>query len=146
MSCCCCSIAWPHGLQHTRLPCPPLSPRAYHPSISSSVLSFSSCPQSFPASGSFPVSQHFSSDGQSIGGSTSTLVSPMNIKGWFPLELTSLISLQSTGLSTVFFNTAVQNHQFFGAQPSLWSISHIHTGKTIALTTGFCWESNVSAF
>ena len=93
----------------------------YHPTILSFVISFSSCPQSFPASGAFPMSQ------QSIGASTSTSVLPMNIQGWFPLELTGLISLLSKGLSRVFSNTTVLKHQFFGAQLSLWSNSHIHT-------------------
>ena len=85
---------------------------------------FSSCLQSFPASGSFPVSWLFTSDGQSIG--TSALVLPMNIQCWCPLELTTLISLLSKGLSRVFSSTTIWKHQFFGAQPSLWSNSHIH--------------------
>ena len=88
-------------------------------------LSF--CPQSFPASGSFPVSQFFASGNYSIGTSASAPVLPMNIQGWFPLGLTGLISLLSSGLSTVFFSTTVQKHHFFGAQLSLWSNSHIHT-------------------
>ena len=124
---------------------PSLSPRVcsnsgplswwYHPTISSSVAPFSFWPQSFPASGSFPVSQLFTSGGQSIGASTSVL--PMNIQGWFPLGLTGLISLQSKGLSRVFFSTAVQKHQFFSTQTSLQSNFHIYTWllkKTIALT------------
>ena len=86
---------------------------------------FSFCLQSFPASGSFPLSQLLASNGQSIGPLASVL--PVNIQGWFPLELTGLISLQSTGLSRVFSSTTVQRHQFFGTQPSLWSSSHIHT-------------------
>ena len=86
---------------------------------------FSSCLQSFPASGSFPVSWLFTSDGQSIG--TSALVLPMNIQCWCPLELTTLISLLSKGLSGIFSSTTVWKHQFFGTQPSLWSNSHIHT-------------------
>ena len=86
---------------------------------------FSSCPQSFPASESLLTSQLFTSRGQSIGASASVL--PMNIQGWFPLGLTSLISLLSKGLSRVFSNIAVQKYQFFGTQPSLWSSSHIHT-------------------
>ena len=90
-----------------------------HPTISSSVIPFSSCPQSFPASESFPMSQPFTSSGQSIAVSASASVLPMNIQGWFPLGLTGLISLQSNGLSRVFFNTTVQKHQFFGAQLSL---------------------------
>ena len=127
----------PHGLQHIRLPCPSLSPGVCsnscplsqwcHPTISSSVACFSSCLQSFPASGSFPMSQLFTSGGQSIGVSASASVLPMNIQGWFPIELTGLISLQSKGLSRVFSNTTVQKHQFFSAQPSLWSNSHICT-------------------
>ena len=120
---------WPHGLQHDRLPCPSPTHRAYsnscplsqwcYPTISSSVIFFSSCVQSFPASGSFPVSQSFASGGQIIGVSASTSVPPMNIQDWFPLELTDLISLQLKGLSRVFPNTTVQKHQFFGAQLSL---------------------------
>ena len=95
-----------------------------HPTISSSVVPFFSCLQSFPASGSFPMNQVFTSGGQSIGASASVL--PMNIQDWFPSGF-GLISLQSNGLSRVFSNTTVQNHQFFGAQPSLWSNSHICT-------------------
>ena len=103
----------PHGLQHARIPCPSPTPRACpnscplsrwcHPTISSSVVSFSSCLQSFPASGSFPMSQYFISGGQSIGTEASVL--PMNVQDWFPLGLTGLISLQSKGLSGVFSNT-----------------------------------------
>ena len=128
---------WPHGLQHARLPCSSLTPWAYpnscpssqwrHPSISSSVVPFSSRLQSFPASGCFPMSQFFASDGQSIGVSASAPVLPMNIQDWFPLGLTSWISLQSKTLSRVFSKTTVQKHQFFRAQLSLWSSSHIHT-------------------
>ena len=124
-----------HGLQHTRLPCPSLSPGACsdscplsqwcHPTISSSVVPFSSCPQSFPASGSFPMSRLFTSGGQSIGTSASEL--PMSIQGWFPLELTGLISLPSQGRSRVFSSTTIQKHQFFGTLPSLWSSSLIRT-------------------
>ena len=116
---------WPHGLQHARLPCPSLSPRVCsnscplsrwrHPIISSSVLPFSSCPQSFPASGFFPMSQLFVLVGRSIRASASASVLPVNIWGWFPLGLTGLISLQSKGLSRVFSNTTVQKHQFFTA-------------------------------
>ena len=125
---------WPHGLQRTRLPCPSLSPRIcsnscpltqwYHLSISSSVTHFSSCPQSFPASVSFPMSQLFASGGQSIGASASVL--PMNIRSWFPLGLTGLSSLLFKELSRVFSSTTVWKHQFFGAQLSLWPNSHIH--------------------
>ena len=127
----------PHGLQHTRPPCPSPTPGACsnsypsnwwcHPTISSSVVPFSSCLQSFPVSGSFPTSQFFASGGQSVGASASTSVLRMNIEDWFPLGLTGLISLQSKELSRVFSNTTVQKHQFFGAQLSLWSNSHIHT-------------------
>ena len=95
--------------------------------ISSSVASFSSCPQSFTASGSFPVSWLFTSGSQSIGASALTSVLPMNIQCWFPSEWTGWISLQSKGLSRVFSNTTVQKHQFFSSQPSLRFNSHIHT-------------------
>ena len=125
----------PRGLQHTRLPCPSPTPEACsnsclssqwcHPTILSSVVPFS-CLQSFPASGSFQMSQFFTSDGQSIGVSASASVLPMNIQDWLPLGLTGLISLQSKGLSRVFSNTTAQKHQFLGAQLSLWSNSHIH--------------------
>ena len=125
----------PHELLHIWLPCPSLSARVCSNScplswlcyltISSSVISFSFCPQSFPASGSFPMSWLFTSDGHSFGNSAS--VRPMNIHSWFPLGLTGLISLQSTGISRVFSSTTIQNLQFFGAQPSLWSSSHICT-------------------
>ena len=97
------------------------------PTISSSVIPFSSGLQSFPASGSFPMSQFFASGGQSIGVSASASNLPMNIQDWFPLGWTGWISLQSKGLSRVFSNTTVQKHQFFGALLSLWSNSHIHT-------------------
>ena len=97
-----------------------------HPTILSSVIPFS-CPQCFSASGSFPVSWFFASGGQSTGVSASASVLPMNIQDWFPLGLTGLISLQSKRLSRVFSSTTVQKHQFFGAQPSLWSNSDIHT-------------------
>ena len=126
----------PHGLQNSRLPCPSLTPRAYsnsgpltwwcHPTISSSVIPFS-CLQSFPASGSFPVSQFFTSGGQSTGVPASASVLPMNSQNWFPLGWTGWISLQSKGLSRVFSNITVQKHQFFSTQLSLWSNSHIHT-------------------
>ena len=126
-----------HGLQHARFPCPSATPRACsnscplsrwcHPTISSSVIPFSSCLQSFPALGSFSVSQFFTSGGQSIGVSASTSVLPVNIQDWFPSGLTSLISLQSKGLSRVFSNTTVQNHQFFSAQLYLLSNFRIHT-------------------
>ena len=98
-----------------------------HPTISSAFDCFFSCCQSFPVSGSFPVSQLFTSGSQRIGALASASVLPINIQGWFPLRLTGLISLQSKGLSRVFSKTTVQKHQFFGAQPSLWSCSHIRT-------------------
>ena len=98
-----------------------------HPAISSSVFPFSSCPQSLPASGSFPVSQFFPSGGHSIGVSASTSVLPRNTQDWSPLRWTGWISLQSKGLSRVFSNTTVQKHQFFGAQLSPYSNSHIYT-------------------
>ena len=120
---------WPHGLQHARPPCPSPIPGVYsnscplsqwcHPTVSSSVVPFSSCLQSFTASGSFPMSWFFSSGGQSIGVSASASVLPMNIQDWFPLGWTGWISLQSKGLSRVFSNTTVQKHQFFGTQLSL---------------------------
>ena len=105
-----------------------------HVTILSSIIPFSSCPQSFPALESFQMSQLFTSSGQSIGVSASTSVLPMNTQDWSPLGWTSWISLQSKGLSRVFSNTTVQKHLFFGAQLSLQSNSHIHTyWKTIAL-------------
>ena len=104
----------------------PLSQWCY-PTISSSAALFSFCLQSFPASGSFPMSWLFTSGGQSIGVSALASVLPMNIQDWFPLGGTGWISLQSKGLSRVFSNTTVQKHQFFGTQPSLQSTSHIHT-------------------
>ena len=136
----------PHGLQHARLPSPSPTPGAYsnsrplsqwfHPTISSSVVPFSSHLQSFPASGSFPMSQFFASHGQSIGVSASASVLPMNTQDWFPLGWTGWISLQSKGLSRVFSSTTVQKHQFFVLSflysPTLTSI--MTTGKTIAFT------------
>ena len=125
----------PHEMQHARLPCSSPSPSAYsnscplsqwcHPRISSSVVPFSSCPWSFPASGSFVMNQLFASGGQSIGASASVFA--MNIEGWFPLGLTGWISLQSKGLSRIFSSTTVQKHQFFGAQPSVWNCAKITT-------------------
>ena len=119
----------PHGLQHTRPPCPSTTPRVYpnscplswwcHPTILSSVVLFSSCSQSFPASGSFQMSQLFASGGHRTGVSASTSVLPMNIQDWSPLGWSGWISLQSKGLSRVFSNTTVQKHQFFCAQLSL---------------------------
>ena len=128
-----CSVVsdslWPHGLQHARLPCPSPIPGAYsnscplsrwcHATISSSVIPFSSRLQSFPASGSFRMSQFFASGGQKV--------LPMNIQDWFHLGPTGCILLLSKGLTRVFSNTTVQRHQFFGAQPSLWLNAHIHT-------------------
>ena len=128
---------WPHESQHTRPPYPSSTPGVYsnscpsswwcHPAISSSVIPFSSCPQSLPASRSFPMSQLFTWGGQSIGVSASASVLPMNTQGWSPLGWTGWMSLQSKGLSRVFSNTTVQKYQFFGAQLSSQSNSHIHT-------------------
>ena len=147
------SSLWPHGLQHTRPPC--LSPipwaclnscplsRWCHPTISSSVIPFSSHLQSFPASGAFLISQFFVSGGQSIGVSASVL--PMNIQDWFALGLTGWICLQSKGLSRIFSNTTVQNHQFFGAQlygPTLTSIHDCWKNHSFYYMD-FCWQSNV---
>ena len=175
---------WPHGLQHTRLPCPSPSPGAcsnsctlsqcgyltsllpclqsslwfIQPSISHdvlciegmiSVVPFSFCLQSFPAWGSFPLCQLFTTGGQTIEASASASVLPMNIQDWFPLGLTSCISLQSKGLSEVFSNTTVQKHQLLGAQPSLWSNSIIHTllvEKPQLWLYGLYWQSNIFAF
>ena len=126
-----------HGLQHARLPCPSPTPGVHsnsrplswwcHPTISSSIFPFSSSFQSFPSSGYFPMSQFFTSGGQSIGVSASASVLPMNIQDWFPLEWTGWISLQPKGLSRVFSNITVQRHQFFLTQLSLQSNSHINT-------------------
>ena len=128
---------WPHGQQHARLPCPSPTPGTcsnscnstqwYHSTISFSAVSFSSCLQSFPTSGSFPVSQFFTTGGQSIGASASTSILPMNTQDWFPLGWTGWISLQSKGLSRVFSNTTVQKHQFFGTQLPSWSNSHVYS-------------------
>ena len=142
--CCFCSVAQSNlTLSDSFSPCPrvcsnscPLS-QWCHPTISSSVAPLSYCPQSFPASGSFPMNPLFTSDGQSTGASVSASVLPMNIQGWFPLGLTGLISLLSKGLSRVFSSMTVWKHQFFSAQPSLWSNPsnpYMTTGKTIALT------------
>ena len=128
---------WPHEPQHARPPCPSPTPGVYpnscplsqwcHLAISSSIISFSSCLQSFPESGSFQSSQLFTSGGQSIGVSALASVLPMNIQDWFPLGWTGCISLQPKRLSRVLSNTTVLKHQFFGAQPSSQSNSHIHT-------------------
>ena len=139
----------PHELQHARLPCPLLYPGICSNScllswwcyltISFSAILFFGL-RYFPASGSFPVSQLFTSGGQSIGASASASFLPMNIQGWFPIGLTDFISLLLKGLSRVFSSITIQKHHFFCTQPSLWSNSHIHTwmtaGKTIALTNG----------
>ena len=136
-----------HGPQHARPPCPSPTPRIYsnsrplswwyHPTISSSVIPFSSCLQSFPAPWSFPMSQFFASGGQSIGVPASTSVLPMNIQDWFPLRWTGWISLQSKGLSSVLQHH-IQKHQFFGTQLALFivQLSHLYmtTGKTTALS------------
>jgi len=141
---CCCSVAQlcpilcdPMDYSMPDFPFPSPSPGVCsnshtlswwsHPTISSSVTPFSSCPQSFPASGSFPMSQFFASDGQSIEALVSASVLPMNIQGLFPLGLTDLISLLSKGLSRVFSSTKIQRHQFFGARPFFLSSSHIRT-------------------
>ena len=131
----------PHGLQHARPTCPSPTPRVYpnscplgrwcHPTISSSVVLFSSCPQSFPASGSFPMSQLFASGSQSIGVSASTSIFPMNNQDWSPLGWTGWISLQSKGLSRVFSNTTVQKHQFFGAGVQPRWIQGIRSGDGV---------------
>ena len=150
---CAVVVQWPHGLQQARLPCPSLSPVVWpnscplswwcHPTISSFVNPLSSCPQSFPAPRSLPVSQLFASGGQSFG--TSTSVFPTNIQGWFPFGLTDLMSLQSKGLSSVFSNTTVWKHQFFDTQSYLWSV-HDHWKNHSCDYTDLCWRSNVSAF
>ena len=150
---------WPHGSQHVRLPCPSPTPRAYsnshpssqwcHPTISSSVIPFSSLLQSCPASGSFEISQFFASGSQSIGFSASASVLPMNTQVWFPLGWTGWISLQSKGLSRVLSNTTVQKHQFFGAQLSLESNStpvHDYWKNHSFDYMDLCWQSNVSDF
>ena len=149
----------PYESQHARPPCPSPTPGVQsdsrpssqwcHAAISSSVILFSSCPQSFPASKSFPVSCLFVSGSQNIGASSSTSVLPMNIQDWFPLGLTGLISLLSKGLSRVFSNTTVQKHQFFSAQPSLWSSSHIVHDYWKNYSFDYmvlCQQSDVSAF
>ena len=131
---------WPHELQHPRPPCPSLTPGVYpnscpssqrcHLTISSSVVPFPSCPQSFPTSGSFQMSQLFTSGSQNIGISASTSVLPMNIQDWFALELTDWISMQSKGLWRVFSNTTVRKHQFFCTQLSLKS--NLNSEYTVA--------------
>ena len=135
-----------HEPQHARPPCPSPTPGVHrnpcplsqwcHPTISSSVIPFSSCLQSFPASGSFPMSQLFASGGQSIGVLASTSVLPVNSQDWSPLGWTGWISLQFKGLSRVFSNTTVQKHQFFGSAFFTVQLSHPYmtNGKPIALT------------
>ena len=145
-----------HWLQHARLPGPSLSPRACSSScplswwcyltISSSAAPFSFCLQSFPASGSFPVSWVFVSGGQSIGALASSSVLPMNIQGWFLLELAGLISLLSNRLSRVFSSTTVQNHQFFGSQPPTLTSIHDYWKNRSIDYMDLCWQSDVSAF
>ena len=136
-----CSVVfhslWPHKSQHAKPPCPSPTPGVHsdscpssqwcHPAISSSVIPFSSCPQSLPASESFPMSQFFSWGGQSTGVSALASFLPKKSQGWSPSEWTGWISLQSQGLSRVFSNTTVQKHQFFSTQLSSQSNSHIHT-------------------
>ena len=148
-----------HGLQHARLPRPSPIPRAYsnscplswwcHPTISSSVILFSSCLQAFPASGSFQMSQFFTSGGQSIGVSTSASVLPVNIQDWFPLRWIGLISLQSKGLSRVFSNTTVQSISCsvlsFVYGPTLTSIHDYWKNQSFDWTD-LCLQSDVSAF
>ena len=139
-----CPTLRPHESQHARPPCPSPTPVVYsnscpssqwcHSAISSSVIPFSSCPQSLPASGSFPISQLFAWGGQSIGVSASASVLPMNTQDWSPLRWTGWISLLSKGLSRVFSNTIVQKHQFFGAQLPSQSNSHIHTWPLESVT------------
>ena len=137
---------WPHGLQHARLPCPSSIPRTHsnscpssrwcHPTISSSVVPISSCLQSFPASGSFPMSQFFALGGQSIGVSASASVLPMNVQDWFPLGLMGLMSLQSKGLSKVFSNTSSKAAILWHSASFIVQLSHPYmtTRKTIALS------------
>ena len=135
----------PHESQHARPP----SSQWCSPAISSSVVPFSSCLQSLPASESFPMSQHLAWGGQSTGVSALASFLPKNTQGWSPLEWTGWISLQSKGFSRVFYNTTAQKHQFFGTQPSLWSSSHIHTYHLKKYSFDymhFCWQRIISAF
>ena len=144
----------PQGQQHARLPCPSPTPRACsnscpscqwcHPTISSSVIPFSSRLQSFPASGSFPISQFFASGGQRIGVSASALVLSLSIQDWFPLGLTGLISLQSKELSGVFSSTIVQKHHFFGAQKicSKWYLGLSQHCTLKNLDCGKSWQAS----
>ena len=151
---------WPHGLQHARIPCPSWSPSVYsnscpvsqwcHPTISSSVAPFSSCPKSFPVSGSLSVSQLFPLSSQRIGASASASVLPMTIRGLisFRIDWFDLLAVQGN-LKGVFLGTTVQKHQFFGSQLSLWSNSHIIRGywKNHSFDyVDLCWQSDVSTF
>ena len=147
----------PHKLQHTKLPCTSLSPwvcsdsyllsQWCHPIISFSVSPFSSCPQSLPVSGSFPMSWLFASGCQSIGASVLVSVLPMHIQGWFPFRLIGVIFLPPKRLSKVNYSTSIWKHLFFGAQPSLWSNPHIHTWLLEKTKyTYLCWQSDISAF
>ena len=141
-----CLTLWLHGLQHSRLPCPSPTPKAYsnlcpssqwcHPTISSSVIPFSSRPQSFPASGSFPVSQFFTLGGQSIGISALASIPPINTQDWSPLEWTSWISLQSKGLKSLLQHHSSKASILQCSAFSIVQLSHPYmtTGKTIALT------------
>ena len=147
---------WPHRLQPGRLPWPSPSPRVFsnscplsqrcHPTVSSSVTPFSSCPQSFPASGSFPPSWVFASGGRSVGASASVL--PMNIQDWSPLGWTGWISLQSKGLSRVFSSTTVQRHQFFGSQTSFSLLLVYKLSCTYSSWSNVFWKysDTVSSF
>ena len=154
-----CNSLWPHGLQHARPPCPSPTPRVYsnswplsqwcHPTVSSSVMPFSSCLQSFSASGSFPMSQLFAPGGQSIGVFSFSISLFNEYSGLISLGLTGWISLQTKWLSRVFSNTTIQKHQFFGTLPFLWSISH--TGMIIGKMNSFDYkdlqrQSDVFAF
>ena len=149
----------PHGPQHTRLPCPSPNPGAYsnscplsrwcHPTISYSVVPFSACPQSFPALGSFQMSQFFKSGSQSTGGSASASVLPVNIQDWFPLGWTGWISLQSKGLSRVFSSTTVQKHQSLWLLLIIWLIFYAvcvcvwaHTLSHVWLFATKCWSKH----
>ena len=159
---CCCSVTQscptlgPQGIWHARLPCPSPSPQICsnscplswcYPTISFSIIPFSSCLQSFPTSGSLPISWLFASGGQSIEASASALVLPMNIQGWFPLGLIDLLSLQSKGLSKIFSSTTVWKHQFFSSQPSLWPhFTFVHDYRKNSFDwTELCQQSD-SAF
>ena len=148
----------PHGLQHVRLPYPSPSSRVgsnsyplswwCYPTFLSSAAPFS-CPQSFPASGSFPMSRFFRSGGQSIGASASASVLPMNIWGWFPLRLTDLISLHSKGPSRVFYNITFQKRQFFGTQPYLFkftSLGGLWYYQPLAVEIPFVLRTNIQRY